>query len=144
VVEKLRAGWVIKEVLNEIVIRSAPACRGSAAEGSAVRSGSRTKVSVPLVPPRNRHPERSASQIDPLTQRLWRVVEGPRRCLFTHAARSFSTTEPHRAGHGVSLGPSLGKNNSKTGGAQRGSTSCARSFPSSRTSHRVGKEDYSA
>jgi hypothetical protein len=32
----------------------------SVAEGSAVRPGSRTKVSVPLVPPQNRHPERSA------------------------------------------------------------------------------------
>ena len=30
----------------------------SAAEGSAVRPGSRTKVSVPLVLPQNRHPER--------------------------------------------------------------------------------------
>ena len=29
----------------------------SAAEASAVRPGSRTKVSVPLVPPQNRHPE---------------------------------------------------------------------------------------
>src|SRR6204780_480278 len=32
--------------------------------------------------PRNRHPERSASQIDCVTQRLWRGVEEPRRCLF--------------------------------------------------------------
>src|SRR5271170_7684855 len=32
--------------------------------------------------PQNRHPERSASQIDRVTQRLWRGVEGPRRCLF--------------------------------------------------------------
>jgi hypothetical protein len=29
----------------------------------------------------NRHPERSASQICRVTQRLWRGVEGPRRCL---------------------------------------------------------------
>jgi hypothetical protein len=29
----------------------------------------------------NRHPERSASPIDRVTQRLWRGVEGPRRCL---------------------------------------------------------------
>src|SRR6202789_3978968 len=43
--------------------------------------------------PQNRHPERSASQIDCVTQRLWRGVEGPRRGLFTHAARSLSTTE---------------------------------------------------
>jgi hypothetical protein len=48
--------------------------------------------------PQNRHPERSASQIDRVTQRLWRGVEGPRRAYFTHAVRSFSTTEPHRAG----------------------------------------------
>jgi hypothetical protein len=40
-------------------------------------------------PPQNRHPERSASQMDRVTQRLWRGVEGPRRRLFTHAARSF-------------------------------------------------------
>ena len=32
--------------------------------------------------PQNRHPERSASQIDCVTQCLWRGVEGPRRCLF--------------------------------------------------------------
>ena len=31
--------------------------------------------------PQNRHPERSASQIYRVTQRLWRGVEGPRRCL---------------------------------------------------------------
>jgi len=64
----------------------------SAAEGAAVRLGSRTKVSVPLVLPQNRHPERSASQIDCVTQRLWRGVEGPRRCLFYPAVQSFSTT----------------------------------------------------
>jgi hypothetical protein len=32
--------------------------------------------------PQNRHPERSASPIDRVTQSLWRGVEGPRRCLF--------------------------------------------------------------
>src|ERR1700733_13605244 len=32
--------------------------------------------------PQNRHPERSASPIDRVTLRLWRGVEGPRRCLF--------------------------------------------------------------
>ena len=32
--------------------------------------------------PQSRHPERSASQIYRVTQRLWRGVEGPRRCLF--------------------------------------------------------------
>ncbi len=47
-----------------------------------MRPGSRTKVSVPLVLPQNRHPERSASPMDCVTQRLWRGVEGPRRCLF--------------------------------------------------------------
>jgi hypothetical protein len=46
-----------------------------------------------LVLPQTRHPERSASQIVRVTRRLWRGVEGPRHCLFTHAARSFSTTE---------------------------------------------------
>ena len=60
--------------------------------------GSRTKVSVPLVLPQNRHPERSASPIDRLTQSLWRGVEGPRRCLFTHAVRSFPTTKPAAGG----------------------------------------------
>jgi hypothetical protein len=47
-----------------------------------VRPGSRTKLSVPLVLPQNRHPacpglpwERSASQIDRVTQRLGREVE---------------------------------------------------------------------
>jgi hypothetical protein len=44
--------------------------------------------------PQNRHPERSASQIDCVTQRLWRGVEGPRRCYLTLAVGSFSTTEP--------------------------------------------------
>jgi hypothetical protein len=43
--------------------------------------GSRAKISALLVLPQNRHPERSASQIDRGTQRLWRGVEGPRRCL---------------------------------------------------------------
>ena len=42
-----------------------------------MRPGSRTKVSVPLVLPQNRHPERSASQIDRLAQGLWRGVEEP-------------------------------------------------------------------
>jgi hypothetical protein len=32
--------------------------------------------------PQTRHPERSASQINRVTRRLWRGVEGPRRCLF--------------------------------------------------------------
>jgi hypothetical protein len=37
-----------------------------------VRPGSRTKVSILLVLPQTRHPERSASQIDRVTQRLAR------------------------------------------------------------------------
>jgi hypothetical protein len=68
----------------------------SAAEGPAVRPGSRTKFSILLVLPQNRHPERSASQSYRVIQRLWRGVEGPRRCLsypccselFNHRARS--------------------------------------------------------
>jgi hypothetical protein len=66
---------------------------GERREGSALCPGSRTEVSVPLVLPQNRHPERSASQIHRLTQRLWRGVEGPRGAYLTHAARNFSTTE---------------------------------------------------
>ena len=42
-----------------------------------MRPGSRTKVSVPLVLPPTRHPERSAPPIDRVTQRLWRVAEEP-------------------------------------------------------------------
>ena len=49
-----------------------------------MRRRSRTKVSVSLVLPQNRHPacpglpwERSASQIHRVTQRLWRGVEEP-------------------------------------------------------------------
>ena len=42
-----------------------------------MRPGSRTKVSVPLVLPQNRHPERSASKIYRLTQDLKRGVEEP-------------------------------------------------------------------
>ena len=37
--------------------------------------------------PQNRHPERSAAQIDRVTRRLWRGVEGPRRC-FIYPCRS--------------------------------------------------------
>jgi hypothetical protein len=81
--------------------------KSGAAEGSAVRPDSRTKASAPLVLPQNRHPERSALQIYCVTQRLWRGVEGPRRCLiylccselFNHRAR----TGPAR--HCLSLEP---------------------------------------
>jgi hypothetical protein len=52
----------------------------SAAEGPAVHPAPAQRS--PFVLPQNRHPERSASQIDRLTLRLWRAVEGPRRCLF--------------------------------------------------------------
>jgi hypothetical protein len=155
--------------------------------------------------PQTRHPERSAAQIDRVTQRLWRGVEGPRRCLsypccselFNHRARHgfFSGAEnqkllasryvrrlhlhsrqPYRhalhwrspatcisvsynikkvrgkvsvrpmAASACSIlnatkifaQPSPGKNNSKAGGAQRSSTSLARSIPSSKTLHRPG------
>src|SRR5580658_7109010 len=43
--------------------------KSGGAEGPAVRPRSRTKVSVPLVLPQNRHPECSASPIDRVTQR---------------------------------------------------------------------------
>ena len=65
----------------------------SAAEGSAVRPGSRTKVSVPLVLPQNRHPERSASRIYRLTEGFWRAVEGPRGCLLAAALHRFPATK---------------------------------------------------
>jgi hypothetical protein len=43
-----------------------------------VRPGSRTQASVPLVPPQNRHPERSASRIYRLTQHFWRESKDPK------------------------------------------------------------------
>jgi hypothetical protein len=67
--------------------------KSGAAEGPAVRPDPRTRVSVPLVLPQNRHPVRSASPIDCVTQRLWRGVEGPRRCLSYPFCSEFSTTE---------------------------------------------------
>ena len=51
--------------------------KSGGAEGPAVRPGSRTKVPVPSVLPQTRHPERSASQINRMTQPLWRGVEEP-------------------------------------------------------------------
>ena len=42
-----------------------------------MRPGSRAKISLPLVLPQNPHPERSALQIDRVTQQLWRGVEEP-------------------------------------------------------------------
>jgi hypothetical protein len=68
--------------------------KSGGAEGPAVRPGSRTKVSVPLVLPQNRHPERSASLIDRVTQRLWRGVEGPRRCLSYACCTELFNTKP--------------------------------------------------
>jgi len=48
--------------------------------------------------PQNRHPERSASQIYRVTQRLWRGVEGPRRCLsYPGCSELFNHRSPHRA-----------------------------------------------
>ena len=95
-----------------IKVTALPFVIPSAVEGSAVRPGSHTKVSVPLVLPQNRHPERSASPIYHLTQCLWRVVEEPvlsgvegtsavlsHSCcseLFNHRART------GRARHGLS------------------------------------------
>ncbi len=58
--------------------------------GSAVRPGSRTRVSVPLVLPQNRYPERSASQTYRLTEDLRRGVEGPRGCLINPCSAGLS------------------------------------------------------
>jgi hypothetical protein len=44
--------------------------------------------------PQNRHPERSASPIDRVTQRLWRGVEGPRRCLIPMLLGAFRPPKP--------------------------------------------------
>ena len=43
--------------------------------------------------------------MDRVTQRLWRGVEGPRRCFLVYAAISFSTTQARswRTRHGLSL-----------------------------------------
>ncbi len=53
-----------------------------------------TQSDVFQPPPQNRHPERSASPIYRIPEDLWRVVEGPRRCLLADAIRSFPATEP--------------------------------------------------
>ena len=87
-----------------IKVTALPFVIPSAAEGSAVCPGSRTKISVPLVLPQNRHPERSAPQIDRVTQRLWRGVEEPvlsvaegtsAVLIFTLTVRSFQPPNPH-------------------------------------------------
>ncbi|MEA3005765.1 MAG: hypothetical protein QOI94_1034, partial [Acidobacteriaceae bacterium] len=46
--------------------------------------------------PTDRHPERSASRIDRLTEGLQRVVEGPRGCLLADALYSFPATKTIR------------------------------------------------
>jgi hypothetical protein len=105
--------------------------------------------------PQNRHPERSASQIDRVTEHLWRGVEGPRRCL-SYPCRSdlFDHRSPHRrfpprsstGAENQELASTLlcpaaqpiGKSNSKASGAKRSSASFARSIPSSKTLRRPG------
>jgi hypothetical protein len=49
-----------------------------------------------LALPQDRHPERSASQIYRLRERLQRVVEGPRGCLLADALQSFPATKTQR------------------------------------------------
>jgi hypothetical protein len=59
-----------------------------------VRPGSRTKVSVPLVLPQTRHPERSAlTDLSRDTALVARSRRNPGGACLTHAARSFSTAE---------------------------------------------------
>jgi hypothetical protein len=78
----------------------------SAAEGSAVRPGCRTKVSVPLVLPQNRHPacpglpwERSAlTDLSRDTELGGAESKDLGGAYPTHAARSFSTTEARSPG----------------------------------------------
>ena len=55
--------------------------------------------------PQSRHPERSALQMDRVTLRLWRGVEGPRRCLIYPCC---SELFDHRARHGFSSGNLIG------------------------------------
>ena len=52
-------------------------------------------------PRQNRHPERSAARIYPISNGLWRGVEGPRRCLLADAFPSFPTTnyKPNQKSH---------------------------------------------
>ena len=55
----------------------------------SVAEGTSAVLSLPMLlvgmfcskDPQNRHPERSASQMGPVTQRWWRGVEGPRQRL---------------------------------------------------------------
>jgi hypothetical protein len=71
------------------------------------KKSEKTLVFCIFTSPQKRHPERSASQMYRVTQRLWRGVEGPRGAYLTHAARTFSTTEARtgRSRHGLSPGP---------------------------------------
>jgi hypothetical protein len=57
--------------------------------------------------PQMRHPERSASQIYRVTQRLLRGVEGPRRCLSYPCCPELFGTDARigRTRHDLSLGP---------------------------------------
>ena len=63
-----------------------------------MRPSSRIKTSVPLVLPRNRHPERSASQTYRLTEGLRRGVEGPRRRLSYPCCSELFNHEPGPGG----------------------------------------------
>jgi hypothetical protein len=80
---------------------------GSAANpGPCPISANLFRVFFVNIPPPTRHPERSASQIDRLTQRLWRAVEGPRRCLcLPMLFGAFQPPSPNRpARYGLSPG----------------------------------------
>src|SRR5580698_6688708 len=70
---------------------------GSFAAGVASRGiCSSTDLPWKCFPPKltqNRHPERSATQTCRLTQRVWRGVEGPRRCYLPNATRTVFTKE---------------------------------------------------
>src|SRR5580704_15859599 len=58
-------------------------------------------------PPQSRHPERSAARIYRITDGLWRVVEGPRRCLLADALPSFPATDyrPNQKSHKLRAKP---------------------------------------
>ena len=57
----------------------------------------------------NRHPERSASPIGRVTQRLWRGVEGPRRCfIYPMLLRAFRPPKPDKVFPGAENAASKG------------------------------------
>jgi hypothetical protein len=87
--------------------------------------------------PQNRHPERSASQIDRVTQCLCAESKDLGGVYFAHAARSFSTTEPAPGGLATFAQPSLGK---QLKGWRRATklNLIPRSIPTSKTLHRLG------